>query len=1505
MDETLPRDVPVCAGRRKAVGVSQARIAHAAAPGSDSGRALEVADLRSTRRPQERQTMRPFHCVATLLLSLPCCLVTPLHAETLALQQGVNGYEGFEDTHTVTHIAEEHHTPHAESTTLAVGQWGSKALIRFDVSSLKGKHIKSAKLTLFCHWHPPEHRSISAHAVLVPWVGSQVTLHEYAKGQSWHQPNAAGDNDRRPRPEAAFPIAGEATRTQFGTWDLTALVHQWVAGTLQNHGVVLECNAHRGSPVVYRSSEFTGYNNMRLDVEYEGVLSQMGVAPHFFSASDCLLDKTGRKLVEQVEQSGAAEDRAALRAAVNMKYFTLAHCDLAIQHHFAADALIGLRRTLDYTGHVDPGDTVVHRYQTLARRQEALASMLEQLHVHFERVFPLVVAPPRNQLMDHTYDREYFEKLYQGSPDFVTVTADMLSRAQVLLDSSKAIERAARHLLTSLGAGGGADWAYDSPLRVDIGFDRKTPVRNFDDNGQPKSIVVGTALRGSSGSIERSVNLDLQDRFRLDFAGQIYTGNYMTETNALANTNATYNKASLPGDLIQPCGNHLGTMYCPLSLFARFKNEGRANQLFDGVPYATQTRGHSLIPNWQEKSPKDVLGIQPVDYTLPEVWEAQRDYLLKVGAYYGSRPDINNIRIAWEPTNSWGTENDDTREQRISYLAEKGHTPSGRMRFQNRMKKKFATIDELNEAWRSSYTAFQELDPSPFFRAYPTDRKDTSPLFYEWELHRRAFFAEWLQHCRDALKDGGCKQPLTVDIWAPSLSTIDNAVEHYAIASVGDIVCSHDNTVSDSRAILLESIQHYFPKTLTGNSEYYWNGSDAQFSRAESVSTACARRNLWRDIAHGSSFFHVFTWTETQPYPGYVPASNYNMADYNTDYSLIRPAAGELQLQHAKLDALSEVFLRTQPALRVVAVYWPTASTINAMPVDVVTRNWEDEYRGIIPSMHSMLFDRGYAYRYVFEQAILDGKEDLSDITVLVLPYAAWLPAAVGDRLTAWVEAGGTLIAAGPIGAETVYGFEDGRAMRKLFGNDFRMVHVTDTEWEIASPAYHAGSEVVAGEHGKGRVVMAVSGFGLFHGDGNRRFWRALDENVVRDAWCTTQHAGKLDEPSVDLAMRLTEQGDRILIVTNLDVRFPARITVGLKGHFNELVDLGVPGSIRITPCVKGANTYVDLRLEAGEGTALRLNGYDRPATSDLDTASMRTEVSRLAELSNAAITDITELGRAELAARYHQLLARGPVIHFEPVRPGDVIVKASFGDGMRLETSDAAFASFEEPERIFGTARVEDGSLLLDRKASGISYTGDGYADANWGGSMGSVINKPFTVDLEFRAKDGESAGTLFDIWYGYTGHFRIRISEGSRLHVWHTVSWWYEPPAFELTTPPCAVADGNWHRVTVTVPNVADPVNGVAIYLDGQLLSRQIDPETHGHYADNGRLGPGQIRGRPVVKGKVMQWGVGLRLDRVNVSTCTYIPPERLDTPLGRYRNLLVTQGVTPPSKYEPLAE
>jgi len=526
--------------------------------------------------------MHKLHKTALLTLVAAVLSAGPLSAEKLVLQQGLNDYKGCDDTFTSAYDKSE---PHGDRKGLSGASYGSNVLIRFDVSGIpEGSVVTSAKLSLFCEWMPKEPRELDVHAILTPWIASEATWHEASKGRKWKGRNLYGRGDTRKEAEASCIASRSETGSGWHTWDISALVRQWCKGELDNHGVAVSWAGKGRDPVVYSSSEVKGEHAPKLEVDYESPASLAALEnKEFFAASNNLLDKRGRELIEQVVKSGyAVEDVAALKAVVNIKRFTLAHCDLAIQHHFSADVVLGLRRALEYTGHTAESDQAQQQYRVIDTRNAQIQAALAELGVEYETVFPLVVTPPLNLLHDIRYKREHFEKRYQGSRDFVKVTTDMLARAQALLASSKSAESEARKLLATLGAGGGADWAPDSPLRTEVGINRTEPVRNFDDSGKPTSIIIGASLGRTSGSHVDKVNLDLQSKFRFDVNAQRYSGNHVDEKGALCNTGARYNRDSIPGDIIQACGNHSRGIYLPMPLFLRFQKATGRTQIPSG-----------------------------------------------------------------------------------------------------------------------------------------------------------------------------------------------------------------------------------------------------------------------------------------------------------------------------------------------------------------------------------------------------------------------------------------------------------------------------------------------------------------------------------------------------------------------------------------------------------------------------------------------------------------------------------------------------------------------------------------------------------------------------------------------------------------------------------------------------------------------------------------------------------------------------------------------------------
>jgi len=374
------------------------------------------------------------HCsgrAIAVLAIVAMIMAAPAFGEKLTLGTFVKGKgtTGVEDTYTKDEAG-----PLGNEETLIVGQWGSKALIRFDLSRLKSIEgnaaITSARLHLYCHWMPDETRRVSAHAVLVPWVENEATMDEYAEGKAWQERNISGPEDRRPAPEDTCTVSGDPEKKTPHVWDLTSLVNEWVAGTLPNNGLVLEWKGKSGYPIVYRSSQHKEYNTMRLEV----VLSR------------------GEQLGE----------------------FAVEHAELAVQVLFTRDAVLGCERILACY-QAAPTRTLQEQTARMRKDSEALVEGLDGLTERYANVFPMVWGPP------YRAPKKTFEEWkaeYKGDPDIEIEIGDMRTRARTLMSDARDLEKRARKQIEEMGPAGGPDWGpeTDRVFREDRTPDPK-PIR--------------------------------------------------------------------------------------------------------------------------------------------------------------------------------------------------------------------------------------------------------------------------------------------------------------------------------------------------------------------------------------------------------------------------------------------------------------------------------------------------------------------------------------------------------------------------------------------------------------------------------------------------------------------------------------------------------------------------------------------------------------------------------------------------------------------------------------------------------------------------------------------------------------------------------------------------------------------------------------------------------------------------------------------------------------------
>jgi len=150
------------------------------------------------------------------------------------------------------------YTPNANywlSSQLKVGyKQLFEALLRFDLSSIPpGATIDEARLELWALGWGAADITIGAYGISGTVTISETTWVDSQSGVPWALPGA-GDVvlDRRPDPESVLTTAGIL---RWYSWDLSALVQQWVSGLFPNNGVLLRQDFYAPFSFIFASHE--------------------------------------------------------------------------------------------------------------------------------------------------------------------------------------------------------------------------------------------------------------------------------------------------------------------------------------------------------------------------------------------------------------------------------------------------------------------------------------------------------------------------------------------------------------------------------------------------------------------------------------------------------------------------------------------------------------------------------------------------------------------------------------------------------------------------------------------------------------------------------------------------------------------------------------------------------------------------------------------------------------------------------------------------------------------------------------------------------------------------------------------------------------------------------------------------------------------------------------------------------------------------------------------------
>jgi hypothetical protein len=181
--------------------------------------------------------------------STPMPTATPTHAPTntptpsptqvvitITLQQGSSGYEGSQDTY-ISQLARD--SNYCGEDEILVGHGERAALLRFDLSPIPNDAtIIEASIQVYATgWRMHPDMFINAYRILRSTDVCEATWNVAREGNPWALPGCSEPaSDRGVNPESSLKTCGAS---RWYTFDLTALIQEWVEGSLENNGILL------------------------------------------------------------------------------------------------------------------------------------------------------------------------------------------------------------------------------------------------------------------------------------------------------------------------------------------------------------------------------------------------------------------------------------------------------------------------------------------------------------------------------------------------------------------------------------------------------------------------------------------------------------------------------------------------------------------------------------------------------------------------------------------------------------------------------------------------------------------------------------------------------------------------------------------------------------------------------------------------------------------------------------------------------------------------------------------------------------------------------------------------------------------------------------------------------------------------------------------------------------------------------------------------------------------
>ena len=482
------------------------------------------------------------------------------------------------------------------------------------------------------------------------------------------------------------------------------------------------------------------------------------------------------------------------------------------------------------------------------------------------------------------------------------------------------------------------------------------------------------------------------------------------------------------------------------------------------------------------KSAAGQLDKHRINFWHPEVRETVRQRFKALGEKHAGKTDI--MYYPWLTAEPVGTIHPKQRDSAFfGFAAENARSDAAIAAFREWLKEKFLIIADLNAAWDSTYAGFDTIDPPP--DPYQVRRRRATPLTYEHEMFRRETVADVIGIAAGAIMEGDPDHPVSYEMPGMMNYALETPFSNHDLLTrvPAKMVEMHKNDFWPSIPVLIynATVTPSYGKVPV-QTEFVWNWGRRSTPAGEEETYRQGLQNIWRNTTYGIRVLHPFAHFNWIGYEnGYmdIMANKRFGRSSNMGGFVLRDSATAIPIGSRRARRFGKLLRETRLAPREVAVLQPSTATINCYPYFHI--NWSfSPYVQEAKNFHDLLFDRNYQYGYVLEESLFDGKADLADYPVVIVPYAVYLADGMNTKLLDYVWKGGTVIASGIPGLYDKYGRDDGTFVKEVFGDVSTRYDGSDYIWlfEIDPVGLKDSAHIVVESNGNAMLLSATYGKG-------------------------------------------------------------------------------------------------------------------------------------------------------------------------------------------------------------------------------------------------------------------------------------------------------------------------------------------------------------------------------------------------------------------------------------------